>query len=414
MTSLSLFDRADDPAGLALCSVSELTAQIKEILEVGFAEVALRAEVSNLARPRSGHVYLSLKDDAVAGPGGAVEERRAAAGLRPDRRPGGAGLGPADRLRAAGRIPGRRSSRSSPRGSGRSSWRSARRWPGSPPRGCSTRPGSGRCPAFPRRIVVVTSPTGAAVRDLLQVTGRRWRAAEILIAPSRVQGAGAAEEIAAAIALANRVAGADLIIVARGGGSLEDLWAFNEEVVARAIVALAAAGRLGHRPRDRRDHRRPRRRPPRPDPQRGRRALRARRPRGPPAPRPPGRPHRPRRPGPARARPAPGSTASPTAPAAPCGRDLDGRRHRLARLAASLEALSPLAVLARGYSLTFQADGTTLRPLGRRRPPRRPHPHPPRRRLAQPRRGGRTRQRQRRPPNPYAQGHSTPADRLAS
>ena len=96
--------------------------------------------------------------------------------------------------------------------------------------------------------MVVTSPTGAAVRDLLQVTGRRWPLTEFLIAPAKVQGAGAAEEVADAIALANRVKGVDFIIVTRGGGSLEDLWAFNEEVVARAIAAsrLPVISAVGH------------------------------------------------------------------------------------------------------------------------------------------------------------------------
>ena len=92
-------------------------------------------------------------------------------------------------------------------------------------------------PRFPRRIAVVTSPTGAAIHDFIRVAKRRWPAVEILVAPTRVQGPGAAAEVAAAIALANSVAGVDLIVVARGGGSLEDLWAFNEEAVARAIAA---------------------------------------------------------------------------------------------------------------------------------------------------------------------------------
>ena len=103
-------------------------------------------------------------------------------------------------------------------------------------------------PRYPRRIVVVTSPTGAAVRDLLQVLGRRWRAADVLIAPTLVQGPGAAAQVVAALALANRVEGADLVILARGGGSLEDLWAFNEDIVARAIVAsrLPVVSAIGH------------------------------------------------------------------------------------------------------------------------------------------------------------------------
>ena len=103
-------------------------------------------------------------------------------------------------------------------------------------------------PRYPRGIVIVSSPTGAAVRDVLQVTGRRWRAARILIAPTRVQGAGADVEVAAALALANRVAGVDVIIVARGGGSMEDLWTFNEEIVVRAIAGsrLPVVSAVGH------------------------------------------------------------------------------------------------------------------------------------------------------------------------
>jgi exodeoxyribonuclease VII large subunit len=107
-------------------------------------------------------------------------------------------------------------------------------------------------PSFPRRIAFVTSPTGAAVRDFLQVLERRWRGASVLIIPARVQGDGAAAEIAAGIATANRLAGgdhaADVLVVGRGGGSLEDLWAFNEEVVVRAIAGsrLPVVSAVGH------------------------------------------------------------------------------------------------------------------------------------------------------------------------
>ena len=91
-------------------------------------------------------------------------------------------------------------------------------------------------PAFPRRAALVTSPTGAAVRDLIAVAGRRWPLLELVVFPVRVQGPGAADEIAAAVGLADEC-GFDLIVVGRGGGSPEDLWAFNEEVVARAIFS---------------------------------------------------------------------------------------------------------------------------------------------------------------------------------
>jgi exodeoxyribonuclease VII large subunit len=114
-------------------------------------------------------------------------------------------------------------------------------------------------PRYPQRLGLVTSPTGAAIRDVLHVVERRNPALEIILVPCRVQGAGAAEEIAAAIrllnefnsaqlAIGNRQLAMDLILVTRGGGSLEDLWAFNEEVVARAIFesALPVVSAVGH------------------------------------------------------------------------------------------------------------------------------------------------------------------------
>jgi exodeoxyribonuclease VII large subunit len=91
---------------------------------------------------------------------------------------------------------------------------------------------------LPQRIGVVTSPTGAALRDVLIALRRRFPAVGVLVYPTPVQGAGAAEEIARTLALADKRAEVDVLILTRGGGSLEDLWSFNEEVVARAIAAL--------------------------------------------------------------------------------------------------------------------------------------------------------------------------------
>jgi exodeoxyribonuclease VII large subunit len=101
-------------------------------------------------------------------------------------------------------------------------------------------------PAYPRTVGIVTSPSGAAIHDMVVTAGRRFPA-DILLAPAKVQGEGAAESVAAGIALLNR-AGADVIIVGRGGGSIEDLWAFNEEVTVRAIAASAApvVSAVGH------------------------------------------------------------------------------------------------------------------------------------------------------------------------
>src|SRR3954447_7331423 len=198
MTSLSLFDRADDPTGQLVCSVSELTAQIKELLELDFAEIAVRGEVSNLSRPRSGHVYFSLKDDGAQVR--AVLWRGEARRLVFDLADGLA-------VRAWGAL-----TVYPPRGEYQVVVHKVE------PEGIGAlelafRPTVARLaaeglfdperkrplPPYPRRIAVVTSPTGAPIRDSLKATGRRCPAAEILIVPVKVQGAGAAAEIAAGI-----------------------------------------------------------------------------------------------------------------------------------------------------------------------------------------------------------------------
>lgn len=105
-------------------------------------------------------------------------------------------------------------------------------------------------PRFPKRIALVTSSAGAAVRDMLRILGARWPMAEVFLLPVRVQGAEAPGEICAAIAWANRHQVADLIITGRGGGSMEDLWAFNDENVARTIYHsdIPVISAVGHEP----------------------------------------------------------------------------------------------------------------------------------------------------------------------
>lgn len=105
-------------------------------------------------------------------------------------------------------------------------------------------------PTFPQTIALITSPAGAAVRDMVRILRARWPMAQVKILPVRVQGAGAAEEIASAIRWANETHVAQLLITGRGGGSMEDLWAFNEEIVARAIYAskLPVISAVGHEP----------------------------------------------------------------------------------------------------------------------------------------------------------------------
>ncbi len=103
-------------------------------------------------------------------------------------------------------------------------------------------------PAFPERVGVVTSATGAAIQDIFNVLKRRYPAAQVVVRPAQVQGEGAAEDIAKAIKEFNQLDGADVIIVGRGGGSIEDLWAFNEEVVARAVFEsrIPVISAVGH------------------------------------------------------------------------------------------------------------------------------------------------------------------------
>lgn len=105
-------------------------------------------------------------------------------------------------------------------------------------------------PRYPGTVALVTSPTGAAVQDMIRILGRRWPLARVLVCPVRVQGAGAAEEIAAMLDYVDGHDLADVIIIGRGGGSMEDLWAFNEEIVARAIARcdIPVISAVGHEP----------------------------------------------------------------------------------------------------------------------------------------------------------------------
>ena len=364
MSALPLFDRLEEPA---LWSVSELTAQIKATLESDFADVALVGEVSNLARPRSGHVYLSLKDESA-------QIRAVIWKSVAQRLPFDLADGLSVRVWGELAVYAPRGEyqisirRVEPEGVGALELAFRQRFEKLRAEGLFD-PGRKRpLPRFPRRIVVVSSPTGAAIRDFLQVTGRRWAASEILIAPSRVQGAGAAEEVVRAIELAIRVEGADLIVLARGGGSLEDLWTFNEEVVARAIAdsRLPVVSAIGHEvdvtladhaadfraltPSEAGERVVP-------DAREARQSLEHLR----------NRLARDARDRMADAR----QRLDDLSASLDRGlrRQVEDRRHRLARLAAKLEALSPLAVLARGYALAFPlGEAAPLRDAGAVRP----------------------------------------------
>jgi exodeoxyribonuclease VII large subunit len=240
------------PEGVRVLAVSDLTGEIKAALEGDFASVWVAGEVSNLARPASGHLYLSLKDAQSSLR--AVVYRGVALRLRFEPRDG-------QEVVARGRL-----SVYAPRGEYQLLVEELH------PKGLGAAElalrqlkeklfslgffdlaRKRRLPRFPRRIGIITSPTGAAVRDLLEILGRRWPPAEVAVFPGRGQGVVAAETIAAALRRASRLHAEgtmpfDLVIVGRGGGSAEDLDAFNDEDVARAIFASAVpvVSAVGH------------------------------------------------------------------------------------------------------------------------------------------------------------------------
>jgi exodeoxyribonuclease VII large subunit len=246
MNSYPLFPEPD--AEVRALSVWELTAQLKDLLETSFPAVCVVGEICDLARPRSGHCYLTLKDDRAQIR--AVLWRAALGRVRFDLRDGLAVIcrGHIDLYAPRGSYQ-LIIEQIEPKGIGARELafrqlrdRLAREGLFDPQR---KRP----LPRFARRIGIVTSPTGAAIRDFLQVLARRWRGADVLLVPARVQGEGAAQEIAAGIQQLNRMAQpVDCLVVARGGGSLEDLWAFNEEVVVRAIHGsqIPVVSAVGH------------------------------------------------------------------------------------------------------------------------------------------------------------------------
>lgn len=229
-------------------SVAEVTARIKEQLEGRFADVWVTGEISNLTRASSGHVYLSLKDESALLRG--VIWRTTVNQLA---------IEPSDGLEVVchGRIevyPPRGTyqltiDRLHALGTGALEAQLRRLLATLDAEGLFAQERKRPIPVFPRRIALVTSPGGAAIADFLTTLFARWRGAEVIVVPSRVQGAGAAEELAAGLAAAARLAPTvDVIALIRGGGSLEDLWAFNEEVLVRAVAAspIPVVSGVGH------------------------------------------------------------------------------------------------------------------------------------------------------------------------
>jgi len=235
------------PDGVKILSVAELTREVKQLIGDAFPSVWVSGEISNVKKNSSGHVYLTLKDTEAQVP--AVLWRSTALRLRFDPRDG-------LEVIARGRLDvypphGKYQliiEELQPKGLGalELAFRQLRE---KLFRLGYFEPKRKRLlPRHPQRVALVTSPTGAAVRDMLEILLRRWPAVEVWVCPVPVQGDGAALAIAAAIGMLNRLACVDVMIVGRGGGSLEDLWAFNEEAVAHAIYQsrIPVVSAVGH------------------------------------------------------------------------------------------------------------------------------------------------------------------------
>ena len=239
------------PRARAGMSVSGLLASIKQALAAHMPRrVTVIGEISNFKRHSSGHMYFSLKD--AQGQIGAVMFRSAASKVR---------FTPADGLEVViegsvdlyepqGKLQLYVESMS-PNGTGELELAYRQLVEKLRAQGLFELARKRPLPRFPETICVITSPTGAAIRDIRRTLARRWPGATVYLIPVRVQGEGAAEEIARAIQLAHRNAdrlGLEVLIVGRGGGSIEDLWCFNEEVVARAIFGccIPVVSGVGH------------------------------------------------------------------------------------------------------------------------------------------------------------------------
>ena len=223
----------------AVLTVSDLTARLREVIEERFPAVWVEGEISNFRLYASGHAYFTLKDAGAQLPAALFRTR--VRRLRFEPRDG-------MHVLAFGSIEvyAQRGGYQlivellEPRGVGALQLAFEQLKARLEAEGLFAATRKRPLPTFPRRIGIVTSPDGAALRDILRVLGRRFRGLSIVIAPAKVQGEGAAAEIAQALADLNTRGDVDVIICGRGGGSLEDLWAFNEEAVARAIASSKA------------------------------------------------------------------------------------------------------------------------------------------------------------------------------
>ena len=233
---------------IPVLSVSQLTQLIQGTLAATFHSLWVSGEVSEVSRPHSGHIYFTLKDSQAQIR--SVIWRSTAAWLRFQLEEGQQVICQGDLdvypPRGSYQLVVRQVE---PQGLGALQLAFQQMQQRLAAEGLFDAHHKRPLPAFPRRVGFVTSPTGAAIRDFLEVANRRCCGVEIIVIPARVQGDGAAAEIARGIATANRLRPPlDVLVVGRGGGSLEDLWCFNEEPVVRAIFAseIPVVSAVGH------------------------------------------------------------------------------------------------------------------------------------------------------------------------
>ncbi len=231
----------------AAITVSELNRQAKSLLERGLARIWVEGELSNLARPASGHLYFTLKDSTA---------QIRCAFFRQRQRGPTISFRDGDQILAHGRVSLYEArgdyqlivERLEAAGEGELRRRFELLKKRLAAEGLFDDSLKRPLPSLPRRIGIITSPSGAAVRDVISVLKRRFPAVPVIIYPAAVQGDGAPFELIAALQLAEQRAECDVLIIGRGGGSLEDLWAFNSEELARVIRAcpIPVISAVGH------------------------------------------------------------------------------------------------------------------------------------------------------------------------
>ena len=258
---MSLFDYVDEkdtkpvpipelPPVRKPLTITTLTLRIKAVMESDFGDVWVVGQVSNLSRPRSGHVYLTLKDEGAQLP--AVIWKSTLARIKFDLKDGMEIFcrGRLDVFPPHGKYQMIVNSLE-PKGVGALELAFRQLHDKLAKAGLFDPARKRPLPKPIRKVAVISSPSGAAVRDFLQVLARRTRQVDVVIVPARVQGDGAAAEIAEALRRCNEFGaaqGIDCLVVTRGGGSVEDLWAFNEEVLVRAVAAskIPVISAVGH------------------------------------------------------------------------------------------------------------------------------------------------------------------------